>query len=107
MASVMSSPQASEPVQSTTQLWLASIPGIGSFAVLGLWNILPHSAFRFGSSGFDAFNVWIILSGPVAVLALRTLRRSSLSLMLKLLLGIVNAGAVFLSLCLLLVAAGK
>jgi hypothetical protein len=89
-----------------TQVWLLSIPALLSFAILCLWPVLPHTALRFGASGFDVFNVWVILAGPIAGLALLSLRHASLMPVPKVFLGILNAGAVVLSVCLLLVAAG-
>ena len=102
----MKSTHVSEPVRSTTQVWLASIPALGSVAIFALWRVLPHSAVSFGPSGFDVFNVWVILTGPVAALAVWSLRRCPLSAAGKVLLGILNTVAVVLSLCLLLLAAG-
>jgi hypothetical protein len=89
-----------------TLVWLLSIPALGSAAIFCLDPVLPHDRFGFGASGFDLFNVWTILTGPVAVLVLLSLRRATVKAPQKAFLAIVNAGAVILSLCLLLVAAG-
>ena len=89
-----------------TQVWLLSVPALGSAIIFCLDPVLPHDKFRFGASGFDLFNVWLIVTGPVAVLALLSLRRAPVKAPQKMFLAIVNAGAVILSLCLLLVAAG-
>ena len=90
-----------------TQLWLLSIPAVVSFAILCFGPEQSHPALRFGDSGFDVFNVWIILAGPIAGLPLLSLRHAALMLEMKVFLGILNAGAVFLSVCLLFIAAGK
>lgn len=89
-----------------THAWWLSIPSLVSLAILCLSTVLPHDALRLGDSGFNVFNVWIILAGPVAGLAFLELCRASLTPLPRAFLGISNAAAVLLSVGTLLAAAG-
>lgn len=86
--------------------WILSVPCFASVLIALSWEVLPHSALSFGRTGFDLFNVWIILAGPLALLLLRGLHRTFISLPARVLLALVSAATVLLSVALLLVSLG-
>jgi hypothetical protein len=85
---------------------LISIPAFASLAFTSLEPVLPRDLLKFGDTGFDVFNVWIILAGPMAALALRSLSKCSFGTVARITLWMINAVGIALSIGLLLAAAG-